>query len=236
MTKKEVYLAKACITIERLLTPKEAKLWPARLRAVANLSNGLRIVRRIISVKGLEDLRDYLAEVLYALTFVGLDFLADVEPHGKKGPDLAVERDGHSLLVEVSRLRLKREMPTFTPEELPDILPCLGNPLSDVRRAYQKIRDKASQLGSEEGVIAIWNDDEILDEADVQTAVRWLLEELRAKRLKGAEQVRLVLFHANWISTQTHQEYFTWALRSNESDWLVKWQKLLERAKLSELL
>ena len=236
MTKKEVYIAKACITIERLLTPKEAKLWPTRLRAVANLSNGLRIVRRIISAKGLEDLRDYLAEVLYALTFVGLEFLVDVEPHGKKGPDLAVKRDGHSLLVEVSRLRLKREMPTFTPEELPDILPCLGNPLPDVRRAYQKIHDKASQLGSEEGIIAIWNDDEILDEAHVKTAVHWLLEELRAKRLKGAEQVRLVLFHTNWISTQTHQEYFTWAVRSTETDWLAEWQKLLESARLSKLL
>jgi len=234
--KKRAYVAKACNTVERFLTTEEAELWPARLDAIADLPNGLRIVRRIMNAEKLEDLRDYFAEVLYALTFVGLGFLVDVEPQGRKGPDLAVERDGQSLLVEVSRLRLKREMPIFTPEEVPDVLPCLGDPLSDVRRAYQKICDKVSQLGSAEGIIAIWNDDEVLDEAHGKTAVLWLRDELRAKRLKGAEQVRLVLFHTNWLSAETQQEYFAWAVRSPETSWLVEWQRLLESARLSDLL
>ncbi|MCK4391824.1 hypothetical protein KAX17_02865 [Candidatus Bipolaricaulota bacterium] len=41
---KESSVAKACDTVERLLTAKEAELWPARLDAIADLSNGLRIV------------------------------------------------------------------------------------------------------------------------------------------------------------------------------------------------
>lgn len=233
---KESFVAKACDTVERLLTAKEAGLWPARLDAVADLPNGLRIVSRVIRAKGLEDLRDCFAEVLYALTFVGLGFLVDVEPLGEKGPDLAVERNGRNLLVEVSRLRLKREMPTFTLEELPNMLPCLGDPLPDVRRAYQKICDKVSQLGSEEGIFAIWNDDEILDKAHGKTAAHWVSDELRAGRLKAAEQLQLVLFHTNWVSVQTQQEYFAWAVRSPETDWLVEWRRLLESARLSELL
>lgn len=233
---KESSVAKACDTVERLLTAKEAELWPARLDAVADLSNGLRIVSRVIRAKGPEDLRDCFAEVLYALTFVGLGFLVDVEPLGEKGPDLAVERNGQNLLVEVSRLRLKREMPTFAPEELPDMLPCLGNPLPDVRRAYQKICNKVSQLGSEEGIRAIWNDDEILDKAHGKTAAHWVSEELRAGRLKAAEQLQLVLFHTNWVSVRTQQEYFAWAVRFPETDWLVEWRRLLESARLSDLL
>lgn len=230
---KERSVAKARETVERFLTAKEAELWLPCLDAVAGLPNGLRIVGRVIRAKGPESLRDCFAEVLYALTFVGLGFLVDVEPLGYKGPDLAVKRNGQSLLVEVSRLRLKREMPTFAPEELPDMLPCLGTPLPDVRRAYQKICDKVSQLGSEEGILAIWNDDEILDKAHGKTAAHWVSEELRAGRLKAAEQLQLVLFHTNWVS---QQEYFTWAVRFPEADWLVEWRRLLESARLSDLL
>jgi hypothetical protein len=234
--KKEAYVAKACDNVEKLLTAKEAELWLPRLDAVANLSNGLRIVSRAIRAKGPEDLRDCFAEVLYALTFTGLRFLVDVEPLGEKGPDLAVERNGRKVLVEVSRLRLKREMPTFAPEELPEMLPCLGNPVPDIRRAYQKICDKIPQFGSEEGILAIWNDDEVLDKAHGKTAAHWISEELRAGRLKRAEQLQIIVFHTNWISMPTQQEYFAWAVRSTEPDWLIEWRRLLESARLSDLL
>jgi hypothetical protein len=94
-----------------------------------------------------------------------------VEPLGKAGPDLDVTLGERHLLLEVTRLRLQREAPVFDFSDRNSMLADLGDPLPDVQRAYDRIHGKLGQLGGQPGAIAVWNDDEVLDDLHCRTAI-----------------------------------------------------------------
>ena len=75
------------------------------LERIQRLPAGNQIFKRITSSSDREQLEDCLAEVRYALAFVGLGFQVEIEPLGRKGPDMRISRDGHQAVVEVTRFR-----------------------------------------------------------------------------------------------------------------------------------
>lgn len=229
-------LDRAIGRIKSLLEPRQIPPGHPHLRAISLLPRGDRILRRLSRVSDVESLRDVLAEVHSALLFAGLGFAVEVEPLGQKGPDLRVQLDEHSLLVEISRLRLKRRMPVLDLAERPLMLANLGPPLEDVRRAFQKICSKLPQLAAQPGILLIWDDDEVLDEAHVATASQWMLKHSEADSLKNVERLEFLALHVNWVRPETPQEFFTWAIRGETLGWIGEWRTKLESIGLREAL
>jgi hypothetical protein len=229
-------LDRAILQIESLLENWQYTSGHSVLHAVAQLPGSERILGRISRASEIEDLRDYLVEVDLALAFVGLGFAVEVEPLGKKGPDLRLELDGNTLLAEVSRLRLQHEMPIFDLLAPSPMLSELGGPFQDVRRAYQKVCNKLHQLSSMPGILVIWNDDEILAEPHFRTAVHWIQEEIAAGRLEIARNLLLIAYHTRWVSSKTNQEFFTWSPPQSRPAWLASWQARIEGTQLEEAL
>lgn len=229
-------LDRAIQRIESLLEPRQCPAGHPHLRAVSLLPGGDRILRRLSKAPDVESLRDALAEVDSALLLAGLGYAVRVEPLGEKGPDFEIRHDEHSLLVETSRLRLKRRMPVLDPTQQPLLLADLGPPLEDVRRAFQKICDKLPQLASQPGILLIWDDDEVLDEAHVATAARWLREHFDSGNLRDGDHVRFVALHVNWVRPSDPQEFFTWTIREPQEAWVAGWRAKIEDARLRDAL
>jgi len=140
-----------------------------RLKTVKRVN---RVFARISSAKDKEQLADYLAKIRYALIFMGLGFNIEFEPLGSKGPDLGITRDNQQVVVEVTRFRKIYDGPpdlNLDDENL--TLVAYGNPKRDIRKAFEKILAKFPQVNNQKGIIAIWNDDEDLDESETLTAV-----------------------------------------------------------------
>jgi len=144
---------------------------------VQEMPEANRLFLRIAWVSDKEQLDDYFAEVVYALVFAGLGFQVEIEPFGGKGPDLRVSRDGRQALVEVTRFRkIYPGPPEFDiREENEELeLPDYGDVHRDFRKSFQKLLSKFSQVGENQSIIAIWNDDGDLEEREVKTAVNAL--------------------------------------------------------------
>lgn len=222
-------LDQACDRLRAAFVPAEAAFWEPQLRAVSALPNGERIARKVVRAGDTEEVRDILAEARFALALVGFGFGVGVEPLGKAGPDLDVELDGQRLLLEVTRLRLKRQMPVFDFSDPNPMLAELGDPLPDVRRAYDKTRGKLSQLNRKPGAIAVWNDDEVLDDAHCRTAIHWVQKDLEAGAAPSAERLELVLYLSNWISCADHADLSAWAVQPSPASWVLEWIERLDR-------
>lgn len=229
-------LKRAIKRVESLLDPRQYPPEHPHLHALLQVCGGESILRRISLVSDVEGLRDCLAEVNSTLTFVGLGFKVEADPLGSKGPDLRVRIGRNSLLVEVSRLRLKHEMPVLDPSEEPLLLADLGDPLDDVRRAFQKICNKLPQLSSQPGILLIWDDDEVLDELHAATAAHWLREHFESGSLKHAEHLEFIALHVNWVRPESQQEFFTWSIHQSQQSWITQWRAMVEAVRLRDAL
>ena len=133
---------------------------------------------------------DYVAELRYALVFQSLGFAITVEPLGQKGPDLGVTRDGLSAVVEVTRFRAMNPGP---PEIDGELLAEYGNPARDVRKSLRKLARKFRQLDGGQSIIAVWNDDDALDDLEVSLAAH----ELSGGR-DTPNSLQFVLYGSSW--------------------------------------
>lgn len=125
-------------------------------------------------------LLDHLATLRYGLIFRGLGFLPSFEPTGSEGPDLLITRDGASATVEVTRFRAVNPGPPLVSEEecLSEwILEPYGDLVRDVAKSIRKVRDKFRQAIAPHAIIAVWNDDEALEELEMRVALRNLQQD-----------------------------------------------------------
>lgn len=138
---------------------------------VADVKGGNRVLGRIAAARTAEELDDYVAEIRFALIFSGLGYEVEFEPLGAKGPDLKILKSGQDAYVEVTRLR--RIGPGPIVAQWPDEnfeLAAYGDPERDVRKSIQKLESKFGQIGNDEAIIAVWNDDGDVEELEFEEA------------------------------------------------------------------
>jgi hypothetical protein len=171
---------KAIENIRLLLGNQEATLYQKWFERTQKIKNSTRIFRRISSTKDKDQVRDYLSEIRYALIFAGLGFDLEFEPEGNRGPDLGITRDGQKAVVEITCFRKIHSGPPS--DNLDDenlILTEYGNSSRDIRKAFGKILTKFLQVDNQKGIIAIWNDDEDLENIETEMAVNDILADVK---------------------------------------------------------
>ncbi len=168
------------------------------LQAYSKLPGAERKFKELSYAKKSE-FSDLLKEVEYALIFKGLGFEVEIEPdigsEENRRIDLKLKKDGEECFVEVTRFRpipTHKGPPKFN-EEPCEILPVYGNPERDTQKAAEKIISKFIQLGSRNSVIALWNDDEDLEDIDVEMAMKALIGEV-----KFPEGLQFILYGSHW--------------------------------------
>lgn len=213
-------MEKAIANIKQLLGEQTAQQYPIYLERIRQMPGANKVLGRIASAIDKEQLADYLVEIRYALLFAGLGFEVEFEPLGNKGPDLRIARDGQQAVVEIMRFRKIFSGPPML--DLSDknlVLSAYGNPPRDIRKAFEKILAKFAQIGSHQGIIAIWNDDEDLEEAETERAVSDICDDAAKGILSLPSGLLFVLYGSKWIGNQQlycfpfrhlDQPYETW--------------------------
>lgn len=188
---------------KQLLGERVAQVYATYYQRLQEMPGADNIFKRISDSTHREKILDYLAEVRYALAFTGLGFDVRIEPFGKEGADFLITQEVHQVVVEVTRFRkMYPGPPELDLSNNSSMLSEYGNVKRDVRKAIRKIYKKFSQIGDREAVIAIWNDDEDMEEIEVATA---------AKNLQGddslPEGLLFVLYSSKWIGPAGQQLY-----------------------------
>jgi hypothetical protein len=161
-------------------------------------SNSIAFFHSLATAADRETLQDHLATLRYSLIFRGLGFIPAYEPTGPTGSDLLITRHETSATVEVTRFRpINPGPPILTQEELHRddcFLQPYGDPERDLARCLRKVTDKFRQATGEHAIIAVWNDDEAIEEINM----RLMLSGLRdyPGRPAGLE---LVVYGSWWI-------------------------------------
>lgn len=219
------FLDKANRNLLLLLGKNEAQLWGSRLDRAQQLPGVGSTLKRIAHAPDREQLCDYLAEIRYALVFVGLGFKVQFEPLGKKGPDLRISRNGHDAVVEVRRFRQADSGPpeiSLSDKEFLDdtcLLEPYGNPERDVKKIASGIADKFKQVGSSVSIIAFWNEDE--NDIETEIAVRELCNATAQHGFTLPPGLLFILYGSSW--RRPRQQIHCFPLRTlgaPQSDWM----------------
>ena len=223
-------------TVTQFLNEYATRIYARYFEWVQKMPGANRLFKRIASASDKEQLEDYFAEVRYALVFAGLGFQVEIEPSGRKGPDLGISRDNHQAIVEIMRFRKMYPGPPVLDLSGPiTILPEYGNPPRDIRKAFEKILNKFSQVGGEESVIAIWNDDEDMEEVEVETAVIQLRNDGLHQIFSLPEGLQFVLYGSNAVYPGGRQ-LFCFPLRYQYQSHQISWQQELASSTANELI
>lgn len=212
-----------------LLGKNEAQLWGSRLDRVQQLPGVSSTLKRITAAPDREQLCDYLAEVRYALVFVGLEFKVQFEPLGKKGPDLGISRNGHDAVVEVKRFRQVDPGPpeiSLSDKEYLDgtfLLEPYGNPERDVKKIASQIAEKFKQVGNSVSIIAFWNEDE--NDIETEIAVRELCNDTAQQGFTLPTGLLFILYGSSW--QRPRQQFHCFPLRileTPQSNWMREFE------------
>ena len=232
---------KAIENIKLLLGEQSANFsqkWFERAQEITKVN---RAFRRIASTKDKEQLLDYLAEIRYALFFTGLGFEVEFEPAGNRGADLGIMRDGERAIVEIMRFRkINSGLPLLNLEDENLILPEYGNIPRDIRKAFDKLLAKFRQIENQKGIIAIWNDDEELEEIETEAAVYDIRNDVKKGLLAIPNGLLFALYGSKWIGNQQlycypfqnfEQPFETWKTEIEKADVFSVIERALSRAK-----
>jgi hypothetical protein len=192
------------------------------IQAAADWPGSDALFERIGRAGGQGQVLDHLAELRYALVFRHLGFAITIEPLGRTGPDLEVSRGGLSAIVEVTRFRPMNPGPSDTDGET---LAPYGDVTRDVTKSLGKLAGKFGQLQGERSIIAVWNDDDALEELEMSMA---------AKELSGAPHMptslQFVLFGSSWTSPT--RDLYCFQMRDLQGD-VAQWARDLETASVT---
>ncbi len=204
---------------------------------INQLPGAQRIFKRISSTADKEEIKDYIIEIWYSLAFVGLSFNVEIEPLGKQGPDLKVSRDDNHAFVEIMRFRkVYSGPPEFNLSDGQEILSDYGDIYRDVEKAFRKILNKFSQIGQENSIIAIWNDDGDMEEAHVKTAVAKLSEDATKNIFSLPEGLFSILYGSEWVHIGDKKQLYCFPLKRLQHSYQKTWQKELESSTIKELI
>lgn len=208
-----------------------ANFWCDCFKLFGQMPNANSKFKRIANASDGEQLNDYLAEIRYALILAGLGFQVVIEPLGKKGPDLKITRNGYDIFVEVSRFRLVN----VGPGKVSTHLEVYGNLEKEFTKTLGKIRDKLRQVGGKNSAIAIWNDDECIDELSSRFAVKHLNDDKYRKAYQVPDNLLFVIYGSNWINISQNKQLYCYPLQVLKEPF-PNLTKELESCKVSELI
>ncbi len=229
-------MEEALQNVSKLLGKCTAQALRLRFERVRAMPGAGRLFKRIASAPA-DQLGDYLAEVQYALVFAGLGFQVKVEPQGKDGPDLGISRDNHYAVVEVKRFRKVYPGPrTLDVTRELGVFPEYGNPLRDIQKAFDKIITKFPQVQNGESIIAIWNDDEDLEELEVKTATAYIRDAIAQGTLNLHGGLLFVLYGSNWIKIENRRQLYCFPVRCPAQGHQLIWQQELESYTVKQLV
>lgn len=224
---------KSLLNLKLLLGEQTAQRFQVLFERVQKMQRANKIFGRIASTTDKTQLADYLVEIQYALIFAGLRFHVEFEPSGSKGPDLGIARDGQRAIVEIMHFRKIYPGP---PElDLADKNPVLleyGDPPRDIRKAFEKVLDKFPQVGNQQGIIAIWNDDEDLEELETEISVNDMLNDSKNVHLSLPRGLLFVLYGSKW---PRDQQFYCFPFRQLDQPYLG-WKTDLENIRSAFLL
>lgn len=199
-----IWQERAISRIRQVLSA-DTKLFTEQIRAAARLKGSESTFRRIAQANDAEQMSDYFAEIRFGLMFAQLHFETGFEPFGIKGPDLSISRDGHSAYVEVKRFR--SDEPAI--EEICDELIAYGNPPKDIKKVFDQIIEKFSQLKGGNGIVALWSDLDDLEELEFEFAMK----DIRRDAIFGIREVPATLlfcvFGSGWFNPRRGQRIYT---------------------------
>lgn len=174
-------MERALRRVYELLPNADHKYCADAFRRFAALKYACRKFKLIREATDIEGMRDYLAEIRYALTFHYLGFDIEAEPLGDNtvGPDFKVSRDGNEAYLEVRRFRPTGGGPPLlsSRDQVSDLGPILeqyGDIEKEINKGFAAIEGKFRQLRGADGILAFWNSDDGLDEVSLEHAVRVL--------------------------------------------------------------
>jgi hypothetical protein len=200
----------------------------------ANVKNSARKFKLIREATDPEQMRDYLAEIRYALIFRRLAFGVEAEPlgEGTVGPDFRISRDGDEAYLEVRRFHPTGEGPPVLgrSSQISDsdrVLEEYGNPEKEVRKGFAVITEKFRQLREGNGILAFWNSDDGLDEVSLEHGVRALIDHPDIHPVPPG--LSLVVFGSRWRCCGSGQRLFSFPVRSlkpHDERWRVELESL----------
>ena len=194
----------------------DSQFYQKQFQIIKDIPGANRIFERISNSNNEEQINDYLTEARYILIFKGLEFNIDkIEPWGKVGPDLEISRDGHRIIIEIMRFRKMYPGPPEFDISM-EYISEYGNIQRDVTKAMKKIYYKFFQINkdNEESIIAIWNDDEDLNETHVKTAVNILKDNTDKNYLKIPSSLSLIIYGSNCVSTASKQQLYCFPVKN----------------------
>jgi len=227
---------KALQKVSQFYNEGAAKKQQLHFQRVREMPGANRLFRRIADASDIEQLQDYLAEVRYALVFAGLGFQVEIEPYGSTGPDLRVSRDKHLAVTEIMRFR--RVYPGPPELDLSDestVLPEYGDFSRDVQKAFGKILAKFRQIGNEASIIAIWNDEEELEELEVEMAINYLRQDVARNHLSLPNGLQYVLYGSKWVRAGDNKQLHCFPVRCVDEPYRT-WQQELEASTIDRLI
>jgi hypothetical protein len=217
-------MTKAIQRIRALCSKSAASEFEDWLSKVQKWPNAAALLNSLAGATGQENLLDHLAPLRYSLIFKYLGFAPSFEPTGKKGPDLLITRDGTSATVEVTRFRPMNPGPSGLNEvECQSgewILEPYGDPERDINRSFGKVMAKFNQAIAPHSIIAVWNDDDALEEIEMSTAVRDL------RQVRGLPAgLDFVIYGSPWID---RAQLRTFPMKSQLDTVIQHWAQQIE--------
>jgi len=227
-------MQKAIENIKLLLGDKSAILALRWFEWADKINRSNRVFQRIASAKDKEQIADSLAEIRYALIFAGLGFDVEFEPAGNQGPDLGINRDDKEVVVEIMHFRkINSKLPLLNLDDENLVLPEYGNIPRDVRKAFDKILSKFRQIENQKGIIAIWNDDEELEEIETLTAVEDVRTDVKNGLMTIPNGLLFALYGSIW--QLGNKQLYCFPFQSLEQPFEI-WKTELEQATVFDLV
>lgn len=210
-------MTKAMQRIETLCDSNEASRIRRCLDVASTWKNCTAFLHSLAVSPNKNALFDDIATLRYGLIFKGLGFLPSFEPTGSQGPDLLIARDAVSATVEVTRFKaMNSGPPQITGKALHNeefMLASYGCPQRDIPKSKRKIIDKFPQATATLALIAVWNDDDALEEVEMDIALRELQRDPRVP-----VGLQFVIYGSSW-----GQRLYCYPMRLQLEDLVQQW-------------
>ncbi len=206
------------------------------MRSLPSFAGGYDLFRLLERAKSDEEFDDLLAEAWFAAVFRFCGYSVILHPDGASGPDLLIAKADSSIYVEVARFRPANAGPGELDEDADcEALPEYGNYSRDSIKVLKKIRSKFPQIGTRTAAIAIWNDDEALEDFEFDAAVVRLRDGVAIPA--GLE---VAIYGSKWVRCDASAggagQFVAIPFRERLSPWALALAEAIDRVNLRSVL